>query len=130
MVAVVISSLVVECLPEKTESITRELTRFKGVEVHSVEQGCKIVITVESETVDESYAETSKMIGIDGVTGVSLVYVNFEDDPTIYPDAGGTAFEDGGAGWRQASPASSNELADEARAVAAGRVGSRVGGQS
>ena len=26
------------------------------------------------------------MINITGVIGVDLIYVNFEDDPTIYPD--------------------------------------------
>jgi nitrate reductase NapD len=88
---VVISSLVVECVPEKTEAVARELPAFSGVEVHSIEQGYKIVITVESETVDDSYAETSKMIGIDGVTGVNLIYVNFEDDPTINPVGGDDA---------------------------------------
>lgn len=81
----VISSLVVETAPEYTESVAEQLRSIEGVEVHGVE-GYKIVITIEADTVDESHAIASGMIAIAGVLGVNLVYVNFEDDRTIYPD--------------------------------------------
>ena len=58
---------------------------FDGVEVHGVD-GYKVIITIEAETVDDSHAIASSMIDITGVIGVNLIYVNFEDDPTIYPD--------------------------------------------
>lgn len=81
----VISSLVVETVPEYTEEVAAQLPDLPGVEVHGVD-GYKIVITIEAETVDESYAIASGMIGITGVIGINLIYVNFEDDETIYPD--------------------------------------------
>ena len=81
----VISSLVVETAPEYTDAVAERLRDIEGVEVHGVE-GYKIVITVEAETVDASHAIASDMIAITGVIGVDLIYVNFEDDPTIYPD--------------------------------------------
>lgn len=81
----VISSLVIETVPECTESVAAQLPELDGVEVHGVD-GYKIVITIEAETVDESHAIASSMINITGVIGVNLIYVNFEDDETIYPD--------------------------------------------
>ena len=81
----VISSLVVETAPEYTDAVSTELAGLDGVEVHGVD-GYKIVITIEAETVDESHAVASGMINITGVIGVNLIYVNFEDDETIYPD--------------------------------------------
>ena len=81
----VISSLVVETAPEYTDAVSKELAGLDGVEVHGVD-GYKIVITIEAETVDESHAIASGMINITGVIGVNLIYVNFEDDETIYPD--------------------------------------------
>ena len=82
----VISSLVVETVPEYTAAVKAELEAIGGgVEVHGVE-GRNIVVTIEAETVDESHAIANGFIGITGVIGVNLIYVNFEDDQTIYPD--------------------------------------------
>ncbi len=78
----VISSLIVETVPAGTAAISNELERREGVEVHEV-NGCKIVVTIEAETVDASHAIASGFIGIEGVSGINLVYANFEDDPTI-----------------------------------------------
>ena len=65
----VISSLVVETMPDRTE-------------VHET-NGHKIVVTIEADTVDDSHDIASGFIGIEGVTGINLVYANFEDDPTL-----------------------------------------------
>ena len=78
----VISSLVVEAMPGKIHAAADELARIHGVEVHNHE-GYKIVVTIEAETVDESHDIASGFINIDGVTGVNLIYVNFEDDPSL-----------------------------------------------
>lgn len=79
---VVISSLVVEARPESVDAVARALAAMEGVEVHEV-NGYKIVVTIEAETVDASHAVASGFIGIEGVTGINLVYANFEDDPTL-----------------------------------------------
>ena len=81
----VISSLVVETAPEYTGAVAARLPGFDGVEVHEV-QGYKIVITIEADTVDASHDTASEIALVEGVLNVNLVYLNFEDDKTIYPD--------------------------------------------
>ena len=81
----VISSLVVETAPEYTEAVAAKLPGLEGVEVHGID-GFKIVITIEQPTVDESHAVANSIVPIEGVLGVNLIYLNFEDDETIYPD--------------------------------------------
>ncbi len=78
----VISSLVVETTPERTDEVAAELARREGVEVHEI-NGYKVVVTIEAETVDDSHGIASRFIDVPGVTGINLVYANFEDDPTI-----------------------------------------------
>ena len=80
----VISSLIVETAPDYTEAVAAQLPSFEGVEVHAVE-GYKIVITIEAPTVDESHDIANSIVPLAGVLGVDLVYLNFEDDKTIYP---------------------------------------------
>ena len=50
----VISSLVVEALPDSVDAVADELRGIGGVEVHGIE-GYKIVITIEADTVDASH---------------------------------------------------------------------------
>ena len=78
----VISSLVVETVSGKADSVAEVLGRTPGVEVHN-NDGNKIVVTIECDTVDESKAVADSFIVVDGVTSVNLIYVNFEDDPTL-----------------------------------------------
>ena len=66
-------------------AVPAALPGLEGVEVHGV-QDYKIVITIEAETVDESHDVANSIVPITGVIGVNLVYLNFEDDKTIYPD--------------------------------------------
>ena len=44
----VISSLVVETMPDRTDDVARELAQREGVEVHET-NGHKIVVTIEAE---------------------------------------------------------------------------------
>ena len=81
----VISSLVVETAPDYTEAVAQALRGFTGVEVHDT-LGYKVVITIEAETVDASHDRASEIALLEGVLNVHLVYLNFEDDKTIYPD--------------------------------------------
>ncbi|MCL1890808.1 MAG: chaperone NapD [Coriobacteriia bacterium] len=78
----VISSLVIEAIPDQVDSVAAELAKIDNVEVHST-QDYKVVVLVEAETVDASHAIASSFINIEGVTGINLVYTNFEDDPDI-----------------------------------------------
>ena len=81
----VISSLVVETAPEYTDEVAQKLPEVNGVEVHEV-QGYKVVITIEADTVDESHDIANGLTSITGVLSVNLIYLNFEDDKTIYPN--------------------------------------------
>ena len=81
----VISSLVIETMLDYTQQVADELARRQGIEVHGIE-GHKIVVTIEAPTVDESHDIANAIVPVTGVIGVDLIYLNFEDDPTIYPD--------------------------------------------
>ena len=78
----VISSLVVETLPAKTDEAASALAEIEGVEVHELNES-KIVVTIEAETVGASHATATSFVGVEGVLNVNLVYVNFEDDPSL-----------------------------------------------
>ena len=75
----VISSLVVETLPEHTESASAQLALIPGVEVHEIND-YKLVVTIEAESSDASHAIASSFIQVEGVIGVNLIYANFEDE--------------------------------------------------
>ena len=81
----VISSLVIETMLDYTQQVADELASRQGIEVHGID-GYKIIITIEAPTVDESHAIANAIVPIVGVIGVDLIYLNFEDDPTIYPN--------------------------------------------
>ncbi len=83
----VISSLVVETTPDATEAAAVALAGFEGVEVHDI-HGYKVVVTIEAETLDESHDIAAAFIAVPGVTNINLIYVNFEDDPTVNPACG------------------------------------------
>ncbi len=75
---VVISSLVVETVSGKTAAVAADLAAREGVEVHET-QGHKLVVTIEATT-GASHAVASGFAAVPGVTGVNLVYCNFEDE--------------------------------------------------
>lgn len=77
----VISGLYIETVPGKAELAAKELEKKKGVEVHHIEDDYKIVITLETETTDESYKIADTFKHVEGVLTVCLVYSHFEDDP-------------------------------------------------
>lgn len=76
----VISSLIVETLPENMARVEAALAELDGVEVHGSENG-QIVITIERETMSASHDLANSLTQIDGVVAVNLIYANFEDDP-------------------------------------------------
>lgn len=78
----VISSLVVNTVADSTKDVASALNKIKGVEVHEIVD-FKIVVTLESETVDTSADTANTFQEIPGVLSVNLIYVNFEDDPSL-----------------------------------------------
>ncbi len=81
----VISSLVVECVQGYVDQVKSQLEAMDGVEVHEVHD-YKLVVTIEAETVDDSHDIANSFVPLTGVIGVNLVYLNWEDDKTIYPE--------------------------------------------
>lgn len=77
----VISGLYLETVPGKAHTVAKELERKESVEVHHIEGDYKIVITIETETADESYKIADTFKEIDGILTTCLVYSHFEDDP-------------------------------------------------
>ena len=75
----------VETVPDYTQGVAAQLAGIEGVEVHGID-GYKIVITIEAETVDASHDIANGIVPLKGVIGVNLIYLNFEDDETIFPD--------------------------------------------
>ncbi len=78
----VISGLVVDTFADDTDDVVASLGAREGVEVHEV-VGTKVVVTLESETVDSSAAAAEAFQEISGVLSVGLAYVNFEEDPSL-----------------------------------------------
>ena len=78
----VISSIIIETLENQAKEVAAQLAEIQGIEVHHIED-YKIIITVETETLDDSYALTKDFVNIEGVLTINLVYCNFEDDPTL-----------------------------------------------
>ena len=78
----VISRLVVDTAKQQTLQVCKDLEALPGVEVHEQVE-TRLVVTIEAETSDESHAIASGFYQIEGVVAVSLVYVNFEDDPSL-----------------------------------------------
>lgn len=77
----VISGLYLETVPGKARIAAQELEKKNGVEVHHIEEDYKIVITLETDTADESYKIADTFKEIEGVLTTCLVYSNFEGDP-------------------------------------------------
>lgn len=82
----VISGIYIETIPGMAEKAASELSRISGVEVHHIEDNFKIVITLETVTVDQSYRTAETFKQIDGVQVICLAYTNFEDEP-FYKEA-------------------------------------------
>lgn len=77
----VISGLLIETIRGKANIAAKELEKKTGVEVHHIEDDYKIVITLETETADQSYKIADTFKEVDGVLTICLVYSNFEEDP-------------------------------------------------
>lgn len=77
----VISGIYIETIPGTAKLVSEELGNIDGVEVHHIEKDYKIIMTLETETVDQSYRTAETFKQIDGVLAIYLAYTNFEDEP-------------------------------------------------
>ncbi|OLS40348.1 chaperone NapD [Bacillus sp. MRMR6] len=84
----VISGIYVETIPGQANIAAKILAQKVGVEVHHIHDGEKVILTLETDTVDESYRTAETFKEIEGVLAICLVYTNFEDEP-FYQEAAG-----------------------------------------
>lgn len=75
----VISSYVIETMPDSREEVAHALTSYAGVEVHGNE-GNKLIVSIEADSIDQTYELATKLSQINGVLTTNLVYCNFEDE--------------------------------------------------
>jgi len=75
----VISSYVIQSLPEQSEQVAKALTAYEGVEVHE-QIGDRLVVSIEAESTDATYELATQLSQMQGVVTVNLVYCNFEDE--------------------------------------------------
>jgi periplasmic nitrate reductase NapD len=87
-IKLVISGIYVETIPGQAEHAAEKLAQMHGVEVHHVHEDIKVILTLETETVDQSYKTAETFKEIEGVLAICLAYTNFEDEPFYQVDAG------------------------------------------
>jgi len=75
----IISSYVIETFPQKQEKVVEALTAHAGVEVHETVEN-RLVVSIEAESIDATYAIATQLSQMLGVITVNLVYCNFEDE--------------------------------------------------
>lgn len=79
----VISGFMLITVNGKTKVVIESLQKISGVEVHHVVEEVKVIVTLEAESVDESYRIGEKFKEIDGIVSVCLAYTNFEEDEAM-----------------------------------------------
>ncbi|MCH6266800.1 MULTISPECIES: chaperone NapD [Neobacillus] len=84
----VISGIYVETIQGKACGAAEKLGELNGVEVHHIHEDKRVILTLETDTVDQSYRTAEKFKAIEGVLGICLVYTNFEDEPFYQEVAG------------------------------------------
>jgi nitrate reductase NapD len=75
----VISSYVLESVPGRCERAIAEVSGLAGVEIHHRE-GNTLVVTIEAESLDETYAIATSLTQTKNILSTNLVYCNFEDE--------------------------------------------------
>jgi periplasmic nitrate reductase NapD len=77
----VISGIYVETTLGNAQQVAEKLAKISGVEVHHIHEDVKVILTLETETVDQSYRTAETFKEIPDVRAICLVYTNFEDEP-------------------------------------------------
>jgi periplasmic nitrate reductase NapD len=83
----VISSFIAEFIEEERKGVRSALEEITGVEIHKVIDNTKFILTLEKQTLDESYKTADRISKISGLTHLCLVYTNFEDEVAGHSEA-------------------------------------------
>lgn len=84
----VISGILLQTEEAMAEEAAVLVKKVKGVEVHHIENGNKIIITLELPTLDDSYRTGEHLKQLEFIQGVYPVYINFEDEHYQVPTNG------------------------------------------
>lgn len=74
-----LSSLLLEVSEENKDKIADLLSRLKGVEIHSLDFTGKIILTTETERMEEDRALNEALEKFPGVLSCRVVFNHFED---------------------------------------------------
>lgn len=74
-----ISGLVVHAHPDRAPEVRDRLTKFEGVEVHTITDDGRLVITVDLPDERQAADTLMEMQKQDGVLSASLIYNHFEN---------------------------------------------------
>lgn len=76
----IVSGLLINTRPEKLEQIKKELSTINRLKIQNTIDDYKLVVVIESETVEDGIAISREMVKMDGVISISLAYHHFEDE--------------------------------------------------
>ena len=75
----IISSYVIEAIPDRCAEVSKAVCAFPGVEVHGQEES-RLIVTIEADCLSETQVLAAALSRIEDVTTVKLIYCNFEDE--------------------------------------------------
>lgn len=77
----VISGIYVDTVPGRAKDVAENLALLPGVEIHHIHENQRVIMTLEADSLDESYKIADLFKEIAGVLGICLAYTNFEEEP-------------------------------------------------
>jgi nitrate reductase NapD len=75
----VISGLCINVLPARIEEVKQQLADIPQMEIHTVIDNYKIVVVIETGSIDEEIAISKRISRMEGVLGINLAYHHFGD---------------------------------------------------
>ncbi len=76
-----ISSIIVHAKPTELASVRGSLEQIPGVEIHTVTDDGKLVVTIETDTDGETASTFDRINTMDGVMSAAMVFHQYESDP-------------------------------------------------
>ncbi len=75
-----VCGVLVQAIPRYADSVRRELESESGVEVHTVTEDGRMIVTVEKDSQEKTGETLNRFQLLDHVLCTSLVYQYFDDD--------------------------------------------------
>lgn len=77
--AISICGVLVHVHPDKYRRAKQEMLKIEGLEIHACTDQGKQVVTIETDSYDDTGEKLSRLQLIEGVLSVSLIYQHSED---------------------------------------------------